>query len=656
MTLFELVLRSMRKNIKHYYLYFFVFIFCTSLYFVFVTLQHDVSLPDRMDGGSVFSQAFLAAGFLLLLIVSVFTIYANRLFFNRRSREIGLYQLIGLTKRGVVQLLLLENTLLGIGALVAGIVCGALVYRIFLVLISSLLGFDGVVTVHFSLSAMYQTAAVFAVLIVLTSIQMVRMTYRTTLIDLFQAENRHEHPSTPANGPAAVFGLLGIVLILYGYWQSGRISQNTLFIGSLAILGSIIAGTYLLFRVTIGWLFGRIRRAANGHLGLRRALSLAPLMHRMRGQANSLTVITVLSAMTLTMVAAAYSFYYSAGKDTRNALPYDFAIENGESNAAKHFGEELDAKGIRYDHRKVDAIRLTGKICAVPSLSACEETTLLVLPAEQLRQTGADIPVPEPWNAAMYDGNAKLDRLTQDPNADLPKTIEMDLLKSESGNKLQLTDVVNRFAMNYNVYGDQLVVSETTFRALKAGMTALPQYEQEQMKERPDYAAVAFDTFQVPDKPQRKTASEAYAAFVPEGSHPFDYEREYRDKLQSFGLFIFITGFLGLVFLISTGSMLYFKQMTEAEQEKRSFITLRQLGFEKKDILKGIMRKQLFVFTIPLAIGIAHAAFAVKTVSVLVPSSIVVPSATAMGGYVLIYFIFVLLTMGYYKKIVKAAI
>ncbi|MBO7744408.1 FtsX-like permease family protein [Paenibacillus sp. MWE-103] len=652
MTLFELVLRSMRKNMKHYYLYFFVFIFCTSLYFVFATLQHDASIPDRMNGSSVFSQSFLAAGVLLLFIVTVFTIYANRLFLNRRSKEIGLYQLIGLTKRGVARFLLLENILLGLGALVVGIVCGALVYRIFLLLINSLLGFEGPVTVKFSLSAIYQTAAVFAALILFTSIQILWITYRTTLIDLFQAEKRHEHPSTPASAVNAVLALLGIALILYGYWHAGQISENTLLLDSLAILGSIIAGTYLLFRVTIGWLFDRIRRGANGHLGLIRALSLAPLMHRMKGQANSLTMITVLSAMTLTMVAAAYSFYYSAGRDTRNALPYDFAIENGETNAAKQFGEDLEAKGIRFVHQRVEAIRLRGKISELPSQAPVEETTLLVMPAEQLRQTGADVAVPVPRDAVMYNGNAKIDKLTQ-AQSHFPKTIELDPLMS--GDRLHLTEIVNRFAMNYNVYGDQLVVSESTFKALKARMIALPQYEQELKEEYPRYATVSFDTFQVPDKSQRKDASEAYASYVPEGSHPFDFEREYRDKLQSFGLLIFITGFLGLVFLISTGSMLYFKQMTEAEQEKHSFIILRQLGFETKDILRGIMRKQLFVFTIPLALGIAHAAFAVKTVSVLVPSSIIVPSATAMGGYVLIYFIFVLLTMGYYKKIVNNA-
>lgn len=135
-----------------------------------------------------------------------------------------------------------------------------------------------------------------------------------------------------------------------------------------------------------------------------------------------------------------------------------------------------------------------------------------------------------------------------------------------------------------------------------------------------------------------------------------DYHTEYEAALQSFGLLIFISGFLGLVFLISTGSILYFKQMTEAEQEKRSYVTLRQLGFDVKDIMRGIMRKQLFVFAIPLLIGLLHSVFAVKAASILVVSSIAVPSAIAMGVYASIYFIFALLTIGYYRKIIKNAI
>ncbi|MBO1909777.1 bacitracin ABC transporter permease, partial [Microvirga sp. 3-52] len=101
MTLFDLVIRSMRKNIKHYYLYFFALIFSVVLYFVFATLQYDSSIVDRAGQSMKFDSAFKVAGGLLIFIAGIFIVYANAIFLKRRSREIGLYQLIGLNKAAV---------------------------------------------------------------------------------------------------------------------------------------------------------------------------------------------------------------------------------------------------------------------------------------------------------------------------------------------------------------------------------------------------------------------------------------------------------------------------------------------------------------------------------------------------------------------------
>src|SRR5690606_6924278 len=103
----------MRKNIKHYYLYFFALIFSVVLYFVFSTLQlyHEVHTQNEQ-----MSTAFLAAGILLIFIAGIIVVYDNSILLKRRSREIGLYHLIGLKKRVVARLLVIENFLLGLAA------------------------------------------------------------------------------------------------------------------------------------------------------------------------------------------------------------------------------------------------------------------------------------------------------------------------------------------------------------------------------------------------------------------------------------------------------------------------------------------------------------------------------------------------------------
>ena len=89
--------------------------------------------------------------------------------------------------------------------------------------------------------------------------------------------------------------------------------------------------------------------------------------------------------MTLTMVAAAYSFYFSAGKDTRSSLPFDFVIENDGTNA-RLFDEELAGQGIRFAHKRVEALQIRGAIREFPGRTLFDENTLLVMPAEQLLQ------------------------------------------------------------------------------------------------------------------------------------------------------------------------------------------------------------------------------------------------------------------------------
>src|SRR6185312_2250397 len=149
-----------------------------------------------------------------------------------------------------------------------------------------------------------------------------------TLLGLFNADKKGEHPKKPKTFVSAVLAILGIGLIIFGYWLSGNMLNEMLFFNMLAVLASTILGTYLVFRVTISWLFYQIRKRKQGHLGLNNSLSLAPLMHRMKGNANSLTIITVLSAMTLTMLAGAYSLYFSTEKEVRFYTPYDFMFDD----------------------------------------------------------------------------------------------------------------------------------------------------------------------------------------------------------------------------------------------------------------------------------------------------------------------------------------
>lgn len=123
-----------------------------------------------------------------------------------------------------------------------------------------------------------------------------------------------------------------------------------------------------------------------------------------------------------------------------------------------------------------------------------------------------------------------------------------------------------------------------------------------------------------------------------------------------FGLAMFIVGFLGLTFLITSGCILYFKQMDESEDEKPNYTILRKLGFTRNDLLKGIRIKQIYNFGIPLVIGLSHSYFAVQSGWFLFGAELWTPMIIVMVLYTVLYSIFGLLSVLYGKKVIKSAL
>ena len=356
MKLSTLVIRSMRKNIKHYYLYFFALIFSAGLYFSFVTLQHNEAVVKLTHSRMKAAAGFQVGSILLLIIVFFFVFYANQLFLKRRSKEIGLYQMIGIPKSTISYMLTIENFILWFGAALIGILIGFFFSRFFALIFLKAIDMKREVALDFSIEALIQTVLVFAILLIVVLLQTMWVIHRTTLLDLFTATNKAEHKFKKMNPFQILFGLLGVGLIVYGYYVStilfNMVKTTTisdLYIKMGTILGCVILGTFLTFRYSIALIMNMIRMSRNGHLSLNDVLSITPIMHRMKSNALSLTIITTLTALALAILSLSYISYYSVGAQIDQYAPYDMSVLNNEG---KSFEKELQKENIDYktDH------------------------------------------------------------------------------------------------------------------------------------------------------------------------------------------------------------------------------------------------------------------------------------------------------------------
>lgn len=659
MSLSKLVLRSMKKNMKHYYLYFFALIFSVTLYFSFVTLQNNTEVWAAVQMSGTATAGFKAATYILYFIVLFFVLYANHLFMKRRSKEIGLYQLIGMTKGLIVRLLAIENILLFVGAVIIGMLAGFFSSRVFAMILLRVLEKEALVTMTFSTQALLQSMIVFTILLIIVLIQMAWMIHHVSLLSLFSAAKQADERVRRFSALQMVIGFLGLILIAYGYYASTKLfdieSAGNLFINMIIILGTTIGGTFLVFRFSVAFIMNTIRLKKKGHLSIKDVLALTPIMHRMKSNAKSLTLITVLTGVSLGVTTLSYIAYYSSEASAYSQVPGDFILleEQGE-----RFLEKLEENNIAYD--KID-YRLQGVTAAVGQLMSKKqqdnplytmEGTIYTIPLSDYQQS-----VPE----AKLSGNEVILTNYGGYMAEMfPLEKDHDLVVSagELEETFHVVDIHDKSVISGIVTagggGPIFVVTDDMFKSLTTQAALYPWHHQSTitLKSNEDIATAEKLYIQsnagiikaVDDKGETKQYTQS------------SYEGKRKDNIESLGLTIFTTAFLGLAFLMTTGSILYFKQMSEAEEERDSYTILRKIGFAEKDIMKGIYMKQAFNFGVPLVIGLLHSYFAVKSGWFLFGTELTAPLWIAMCCYIALYTIFAILSVGYYKKVVRQSL
>ncbi|HZG73498.1 MAG TPA: bacitracin ABC transporter permease, partial [Chondromyces sp.] len=188
------------------------------------------------------------------------------------------------------------------------------------------------------------------------------------------------------------------------------------------------------------------------------------------------------------------------------------------------------------------------------------------------------------------------------------------------------------------------IVDETIFDRLK--MDIDPEIQRE---------SSIYVGIDIVDEIKLEKADALFQKMTFEGVNTSQLEMTNSQK-QNMGLIMFIVGFLGLTFLVTSGCILYFKQMGESEEEKPDYTILRKLGFTQGDLVKGIQAKQLFNFGIPLTVGLLHSYFAVQSGWFLFGTELWAPMFLVMGLYTVLYSMFAILSVLYYKKVIKESL
>lgn len=619
MTLFSLARKNIQRNLSNYFLYIASMVFSIVIYFTFVTLKYNDDLSALKQSSQQIKGLMSASSVVLLFFIVIFMAYSNSFFMKKRKKEVALYSLLGVRKQKIGLMLFFENLVIGLVSLVLGIVLGFFMSQGLLMILVRLMGYEVVGSLTFSMEALINTTCIFTLLFLFTSLQGYRVIYQFKLIDLFHAEKQGEQIPRAS----LVAALLGTVLIAFGYYTAAsdlftsKIWRFFTILGTpLMVIGVTIAGTYLLFHSVSVFVLTALKKATSWSWKGLNLIGVSQLLYRIRANAKSLSIIAILSATTITAGGGVFGMYYNAEASVRQMLPNTFmwkgdAVELPQQEIL--YNESLSVKNLRVDNefsffeytllKESDYNRLAKLQGKNQELHVADGSTVLL--------------------DAAYDERFSHDFTNED-------------FKLENGDSFHVDKMYTESVLNFTSAGTVLVVNDQEFTATNA--------------EEVTIQVIGLDN----DLKQQTISKDIYKQLSSEQQESFSsVPQSYEDSIATVGALLFVGSFLGLVFLAATGSIIYFKILTEAEEDQAKYAILNKIGVNSKQILKTVAGQVAVIFSAPLIVGIVHSSFALLAFSQLFGMNITKPVILWMIAYSAIYFIYYIFTVRSFYKIVR---
>lgn len=592
MTLFDVAKKNIKGNFKSYLIYFISMLFSVVIYYTFVSLQYSKEIAKSIESSQTMQSIFMVASIVLILFVSVFILYSNNTFARKRKKEVGLYSLLGLKRKTIGKMLFYENFIMGTVVLVIGIAIGTFLSRLFSMILIRLLGVTVDVGMAFSLQAVINTTIVFATIILLTSIQGYRLIYKFKLIELFRAEQIGEQEPKASISS----GILAVLCLILGYWFAfQRFTNNEEVLRNIGImLVGIISGTILLFTSAVILILKITKRNKKSYYRGMNLVTTSNLVYRIKGNSRILSVIALLSAVALCAISIGIGMYYGFEQNSRLASPFSYMyISQDEAFNSKIDSIIRDDK----DHPVIAQITIPiakskGEASSPKILSEREEKAdenpVKVISMGEYNKVAKNLGISSIMDVENGKAIAIRPMYTDYESSDYEgETITLKFPRQDI--TLEFTGMTVERVINWSYPDIMIVVNDEEFKKIEEQSLTI------------DYVGYVVKE----PKTTKKTVNSLAAIKTPTSKLTTFYT-EYRLGIEGAAFNVFILGFLGLVFIMATGSIIYFKQLSEVTSDKPRYEILSKIGVSNKDINRSILKQNAFIFGLPLVVALAH--------------------------------------------------
>lgn len=657
----KLAITNIKNNRQFYFPYLLTGIITVAMFYIMCALESNPgiqSMPGAKDLGLILRLGIGVIG----IFAVIFLFYTNSFIIKRRKKEVGIYNILGMEKRHIAKILSKEAFFTAIIAIGGGLVTGVLFHKLACMLLYRMIGFNGGITFSFSKKGVMITAILFAIVYLLTYIYDLFQVQLANPIELLQSGNKGERePKTKA-----IMAVLGVLCLGAGYFiaitTKNPIKALTLFFVAVIL---VIIGTYLLFTAGSIALLKILRRNKGYYYQTKHFTSVSGMIYRMKQNAVGLANICILSTMVLVAVSTTVSLYVGIEDIMKERYPNEINISAyydtgapAEDSIAPIVEKSVKESGRKIRHEE-DYLELY--------FAAIKDQGQYSLDKEKVKTAGDRVSgfVVLTREDCKKKYNEEIPELAENEVALFTiKKTDMDTLVLE--NRSYHVKEIKQFENTEDFETIADIMDEYYYVIVNdvQDMERLWQLQKDIYQENSSSISRQVRLDIDGDSEQKKECFENIkTALGPEQAKArilIDSRQSNLDEFyQIYGGFLFLGLFLGILFLMITVLIIFYKQISEGYDDKERFSIMEKVGMSNDEVKATIRSQVRTVFFLPILMAAVHVGMAfpmIKRLLSLFGLSNTALFAGCMAGtilvFALIYLLVFLKTSKTYYKIV----
>lgn len=609
----KLAFRNLKRSLKDYAIYFFTLALGVAIFYIFNALETQsvmLKISDYMlEIVKLMNSVMSGVSVFVALVLGFLIIYASRFLIKRRSQEFGTYMLLGMSKRKIAMIMLLETLMIGIFSLVAGLLVGVALSQFMSVLVANMFEADmtsfGFV---FSGPACVKTLIYFVIIFLVVMLLNTFIIARQRLIKLLQARRTTETVKVRKTWLASIVLMVGVSLLGWAYWMVTLNSRHLDDSNIMFVLAAGAIGTAFFFWSVATIIVKLFQKTKLYNRGLN-AFTLRQFSSAINTSAVAMTMICLMLFVTICVSASAISLHESMTANSDKAMPVDIqypsklADQSESVEALKDYGIDLNtmmAEQMRYEIAYSDSPTY-GDILdkAMPADGAVLFNTDAILPMMHVSDYNA-------LSDFFHNQKVELKDNEYAIVADFATMVELFERALPTQPKIEIAGR-NLYPATDEVIDGMYQLSTAT--STNTGLVVVPDdikfreddatwYTVGNFRENVDAQDLTDKILKIRDQELKNTAR----YFMIETKQML-----LNSNIGINAIVTFVALYLGIIFLIASAALLALKQLSESSDNRAKYAILQKLGVDNKMLNHALGVQIGIFFALPLIVAIIHA-------------------------------------------------